>query len=340
MSELYIGVDLGSRFFEQAVVTAEGTVTHKRCWPTSEQNLINAFKRFKGEGHVHMEAGELAAWVREVIKPFVKSIVVSHPRDNAWIAKDPNKGDRVDAFKLAELRRMNRVRPVYYSDERSRRDFRQLVQHYDMLTRREVELKLKARFRMQGVIVHTRSLYTKKGFQKALAQLPSPLLRQSTEQLNATLTYTLQVRSQAYKLMLQASKQFPEIKAFVEGVPGVGAIGGARFSAYVQTPQRFSSKRKLWRYCRLGICYRSSDGKLLSRPKLDKAGRGALKDVARKAFEVAIKAPTDNQFKRAYRRALASTSNHTHARLTVMRKIVSVLRAMWLTNTPYQDQLG
>ena len=342
MSELYVGLDLGSRFFEQVVMTAEGSVTNKRRWATSEQNLISAFKDLKGQGHVHMEAGELAAWVREVIKPLVKSVMVTHPRDNAWIAKDPNKGDTVDALKLADLRRMNRIHPVYYSDKRSRRDFRQLVSHYDMLTQHEVELKqkLKARFRTQGVIVHTRLLYTKRGFKKALGQLRSPLLRQATEQLYLELTYTLQLRAEACKLLVQASNQFPEIKAFVDGVPGVGPIGAARFSAYVQTPHRFSNKRKLWRYCRLGVCCRTSDGKKLSHPQLDRAGRGALKDVARKAFEVAVNSETDNQFKRAYQRALASTHDATHARLTVMRKIVSVLRAMWLTNTPYQDQLG
>jgi hypothetical protein len=62
--------------------------------------------------------------------------------------------------------------------------------------------------------------------------------------------------------------------------------------------------------------------------------------VARKAFQAALRTKDDNQFKRAYEQALASTHNQTHARLTVMRKIVSVLRAMWLTNSPYQDELG
>jgi hypothetical protein len=32
-------------------------------------------------------------------------------------------------------------------------------------------------------------------------------------------------------------------------------------------------------------------------------------------------------------------SSNFHARLTVQRKIVSTLRAMWLNQTPYGDQL-
>jgi len=32
-------------------------------------------------------------------------------------------------------------------------------------------------------------------------------------------------------------------------------------------------------------------------------------------------------------------TDRTHARLTVQRKIASTLRAMWLNQTPYRDEL-
>lgn len=341
MSELYVGLDLGSRHIEQVAMDYDGKVTTRRRFQTSESNLRQAFAELDGEVHVHLEAGELAAWTREVIKPYVKTVTIGHARDNAWIAKDPNKCDKVDAFKLADLLRMRRVHPVYYADDRARRDFKQLVQHYEDLTGEEVALKamIKSRFRTQGVLLHNAAPFTEQGFKKTLAQIASTELRQSILQLYQLLVHTLELREAARTLMLKAGRRFPEIKR-LEGVPGIGPIGAARFSAYVQTPHRFSSKRKLWRYCRLGISYRSSDGKLLAYPQLDKAGCGILKDVARKAFVAALHTKKDNKFKRAYEQALASTHDKTHARLTVMRKIVSVLRAMWLTNTPYQDELG
>jgi hypothetical protein len=77
----------------------------------------------------------------------------------------------------------------------------------------------------------------------------------------------------------------------------------------------------------------------LRRPRLDRNGCGRLKDVTRKAFEAALRERRDNGFKRAYLRALEQTHDKTHARLTVQRKIVSTLRAMWLNQTPYDDQL-
>ena len=63
-----------------------------RRFATSEANLITAFTGLGSDVHVHMEAGELAAWVRSVIAPLVKRVVISHPRTNAWIANDPPQG--------------------------------------------------------------------------------------------------------------------------------------------------------------------------------------------------------------------------------------------------------
>jgi hypothetical protein len=44
--------------------------------------------------------------------------------------------------------------------------------------------------------------------------------------------------------------------------------------------------------------------------------------------------------KRAYAQAFARTQNAAHARFTVMRKIVAVMRAMRINQTPYRDELG
>jgi hypothetical protein len=265
MTTLYVGLDIGSSSCHQVVMQADGQISINRRFSTGEAHLIDAFTGIKGQLHVHLEAGELAPWVRSVIAPLCTRVVISHPPTNAWIHKDPNKRDQIDATKLADLLRMNRVHEAYYAPERSRRDFKQLVQH--------------------------------------------------------------------------AASSFPEVELF-KAVPGMGPIGACRFSASIQTPHCFSNVRKLWRYCRLGVSRRSSDGKLLSRPRLDRAGCGRLKDVTRKAFDASQRRTDDNAFKRAYERALESTHDKTHARLSVQRKIVSVLRAMWLTLSPYRDQMG
>lgn len=341
MSTVYVGVDLGSSAFHQVAIGPAGAVIMNRNFPTSEANLIKAFSDLGGEIHVHLEAGELAPWAASNIAPLVERVVCSHPQSNAWIAKDADKCDRIDAFKLADLLRLNRFKEVHYPRQQSRRDFKTLVQHYDELTAQQARLKtkLKARFRMQGVLVTGERLFSAAGRKPILAQVKSTAVRTAIGQLYELLDQSLASQTQARMLMLRAAQAFPEIKLF-RTAPGVGPIGACRFSAYIHTPQRFSSKRKLWKYCRLSVSHRSSNGKPLRRPYLDRSGCGRLKDVSRKAFEVAVRSRQHNSFKRTYERALAATHDATHARLTVQRKIVSTLRAMWLTQTPYRDELS
>jgi hypothetical protein len=67
----YVGVDLGSSNFHQAALNHRGAQTLNREFTTSEANLIKAFADLHGEIHVHLEAGELAPWASEIIRPLV-----------------------------------------------------------------------------------------------------------------------------------------------------------------------------------------------------------------------------------------------------------------------------
>ena len=339
MSIVYVGLDLGSSNFQQVALNHDGVSRVNRDFTTSEASLVKAFLDLKGEIHVHLEAGELAPWAASVIAPLVTRVVCSHPQSNAWIAKDADKSDRIDAYKLAELLRLNRYKEVHYAPVQRRREFKTLVQHYDELTAQQARLKtrIKGRLRMQGVIVRGERLFSVTGRKPVLAKVKSSAVRTAISQLYAVLDQSVESQTEAKLLMLRAAQAFPEIKLF-RTAPGVGPIGACRYSAYIHTPNRFSSKRKLWKYCRLSVSHRSSNGKPLRRPRLDRSGCGRLKDVSRKAFEVAVRSRQDNGFKRAYQRALETGHDATHARLTVQRKIVSTLRAMWLHQTPYCDE--
>ncbi|MCA1603046.1 MAG: IS110 family transposase [Acidobacteria bacterium] len=185
METVYVGLDIGSSSFHQLIMLPDGSTNLNRRFQMSEANLRTAFSALGADIHVHMEAGELAPWVRSVIAPLVKRVVISHPQANAWIAKDPNKGDRIDAFKLADLLRMNRFTPVYYATDESRRVFKQLVQHYDELTAQQARLRcrIKARLRVQGIIRRDASLFSTAGREPVLRQVSSTDLRAALAQL-------------------------------------------------------------------------------------------------------------------------------------------------------------
>ena len=344
MVKVYAGLDAGSSSCHLVGTDVHGEVMHDKKFMTSERNLVSAFESLPGKVHVHLEASGMAGWIQRVLRERVRHVVrvlVSHPKSNAWIAKDPLKSDRVDAYKLAELLRTGHPREVYYAQEDHRTFFKQVVQHYDDVTDQEtkIKLKIKARLRAQGVLRKGNAVYTREGREEALAKVVSPAVREAIGQLYEILDHTLEAQKKALHLMRREARRYPEIARFRE-VPGVGVILACRFSAYIQTPHRFSSKRKLWRYCRLGVTNRSSDGKPLGRKALDRNGNGRLKDFSRKAFNGASRTLTDNAFSRAYRASLSRTHDKTHARLSTQRKIVATLLAMWKGGTHYKDDTG
>ena len=165
MPKTAVGLDVGSSSCHLVALDEEGRTLRSVKFPTSEAKLISAVAGLPGEVHVHFEASELAGWVHGVVQGRVARIVISHAKANAWIANDPLKSDRRDAFKLAELLRLGRVHEVYYPADESRRLFKYLVQHYDDVTDQEVRLKLKikARLRAQGLIVKGRGVYGPRG---------------------------------------------------------------------------------------------------------------------------------------------------------------------------------
>lgn len=341
---VYCGLDVGSRTFHLVAMNAGGKVLEDRKFDTSETNLVDAFKAVAGELHVHLEASELAGWVRGVLQQKARSVervCVSHAKTNAWIAKDPHKSDKVDAFKLADLLRMGRIHEVYYPDEERRTLFKKVVRHYDDMTQQQARLKrkIKARLRAHGVIVRGKRLYSRTGREEVIAGIGSDAAREVIVQLYELLDHTVEMQQKALKLMRQESRRYTEVARFKD-VPGVSLRLACRFCAYIQTPYRFSSKRKLWRYCQLGVTDRSSDGKSLGRRKLDGNGNSRLKDLSHTAFISSRRTLSDNAFKRAYRRSLRGTHNPVHARLSTQRKILTTLWTMWKKGEKYQDDRG
>ena len=73
---------------------------------------------------------------------------------------------------------------MHYAPDQPRRNFKQLVQHYDELTAQQARLKtkLKARLRMQGVIVSGERLFSATGRKEVLARVASHDLRTAIKQ--------------------------------------------------------------------------------------------------------------------------------------------------------------
>jgi transposase len=319
---------------------ANGKFRGNRCFVTCENNIIDALKAVKAKRkYLVIEAGPLANWVAQSASGYLTQVFISDPRENALIYKSSQKYDKVDTKKLCRLLRLNEFKEVYRPESDQRAIFKAAAQHYldlrDQLT--ALKNKIKAKYRQWGVIdVFTDSVYSVSGRDKFLKQVEHHPICLQLKRLYELMDHIAAIKQDAQTAMISLGCNYPEIKEFKK-MPGMGPIGAHTFDAYIQTPHRFAKRNRLWRYCRLAVTDRSSDGKPLGYKRLDKSGVGELKALSHRAFMSAMK--SDNEVKRFYLQSLQRTHNHKHARLNTQRKILSVMRSIWKKGQAYRAEL-
>ncbi len=118
--------------------------------------------------------------------------------------------------------------------------------------------------------------------------------------------------------MVALRKRYPEIAQF-QRMPGIGVVVAHVFSAFIQTPHRFATKHKLWRYCGLGIRQRSSAGRPLVYKRLDRSGAGVLKVVSHQCWLSSLRTAQPNEVALFYDASLRRTRDTVHTRLNTQR---------------------
>ena len=335
----YLAIDVHAAHCVLGDMDFDGTFLGNRRFPTSERHISEALKAVKAkEKYLAVEESNLAYWVAQVASPYVTEVISSDPRENALIYRSANKRDKVDTHRLCRLLRLGELSRVYHPENDDRAIFKAAVQHYIDLRDQQVALKnkIKAMYRHWGVIEVTGQAVYGSSRDDYLQRVKHLHIRNQLHRLYCLMDETESMQKRALKAMKQLGRKYAEIKEF-EKIPGIGEILAHIFDAFIQTPHRFANKRKLWRYCRLGITDRSSDGKPLGFKRLDKSGLSELKASSYRAWLCAM--GSDNEVRRFYSRSLRQTFSHVHARLNTQRKIIAVIYGMWKRGDAYRPQL-
>lgn len=335
----YLALDVHANNSVLGHMDAKGNFIGNRQFPTSENNIIKALQSIKAkEKLLTLEESTLCYWAAQVATPYVTKVIPCDPRENALIYRSPNKRDKVDTKKLCRLLRLGELNEVYHPENDDRAIFKAAVQHYMDLRDQQVALKqkIKAMFRHWGVInVAGEAVYTIKKRHDYLNRLKHLEIKKQLERLYSVMDKVESMQTQALRAVEKLGRKYPEINEFMK-IPGIGVVGAHTFNAYIQTPFRFANKSKLWRYCRMGVTDRNSDGKPLGYKRLDRSGISELKALTWRAWMSAMRG--DNEVKTSYSNSLRRTYDHVHARLNTQRKILAAMYGMWKTGEPYDPQ--
>lgn len=327
----YIALDVHSSFCEGGYVDADGRERGAswRVATTSIPPLVEAVEAVPRPRSLVIEEGPLADWLARHLRPHVDELVVCDPHRNALIAKEGDKSDAIDWRKLADLCRGGYVKAVHHPEELSRSLFKQHVQLYHERVRHRVAeaLKLVWRVRRLGVFVREKDLADAGRRAAMLEQLPPDEtaradVRVMLDGYDAAAKQVGELRSR----LIGLAKAEPVVRRFCE-LPGVGWVRAATLFAFIDTPFRFKTKQKLWKYMGVGLERRQSGtGRVALR--VPRRCSRVLKYVILGAAKSAI-ASKDNPFADQYGRWLDGGCSPRVARRNVARSLAATAWGMW-----------
>ena len=102
-SEKYIGLDVHQATISVAVVDSQGKLIMESILETKASTILEFFAGLRGSLFVTFEEGTWAAWLYDLLTPYVTNIVVCDPRRNALLQQG-SASDRIDARKLRRRR--------------------------------------------------------------------------------------------------------------------------------------------------------------------------------------------------------------------------------------------
>jgi transposase len=330
-----IAIDVHSTFCEGGWVDHHGNEKAEFQVSTTIPDLLAEVERVPRPRKLVMEEGPLADWLSRHLREAMDELVVCDPYRNALIAKDGDKSDAIDWRKLAELCRGGNLRLVHHPAELERSLFKQHVQLYHDRVKHRVSEGLKViwRVRRMGVMIKEKDLIDSERREAMIAKLPaSELLAEDLKVMLSGYDRAAEQVTLLRRRLVQLVKKDPAIHRLCK-LPGVGPVRAATIHAFVDTPFRFRTKQKLWKYMGIGLEKKQSGtGRVILRSprRFSRVLKSAILGAAKSAA-----ASRDNPFADQYQRWLEDGCSSRIAKRNLARSLAVVIWGMWKSGSEY-----
>jgi len=346
-SSKYIAMDVHKDSISISVRNAAGKIVMESLIETKASMILQFIDGLRGDLYVTFEEGTSAAWLYDLLKPHVTRVVVCDPRKNKSM-REGNQSDKIDARRLAELLRLNHLTPVYHG-EHGLRTLKELVRSYLTVTKdlARVMTRVKAIYRSWAIPCSGKQVYARCHRAEWLGKITEPGVRRRAEFYYLQLDALRMLRQEVRRDLLAESKKHKAWKWLCQ-IPAIGPIRAAVLLGILQTPHRFRTKRQLWNYGGLAIemhssaDYRSVDGELQRSRKnvlvrgLNRNCNHDLKNLFKGAAAVASSKP--GPFEKFYAALVAKGMKPEMARLTLARKIATIVLIVWKKGVSFDAQ--
>lgn len=317
VADYYLGCDVAKSKLDVSLITAQGI----ELWADKLPNDLVAIAQYL----LTLGGAYPAASIRCVVEatgvyhlPFAEaSYAVGIPCQvyNPIITKGATKGtvrgkktDRSDALLIARMGLRGEGRP--YSPEPYR-----LTKHYARSCQKLSVLSSS----FQNYKTHLTDL------------LGGELSSEALDVLQDVQKAIKDARKQLYKDLAESAKG--PIFTRLQTIPGVGPFVASSLLGEIQTMERFTSAHALTAYAGLDPRIRQSGKVLNSTGRLTKRGSTYLRRSAFLAANIARR--YDPEFQKLYDKKRAEGKPYTVAVCVVARKLLTIVRAVWLSEVDY-----
>jgi transposase len=300
--------------------------------PTTIPEITAVLEQVRGPREVVLEEGPLAGWLMRGLRAYADQVTACDGRKNALIAKDGDKDDPLDAGKLADLYLGGYTRAVYHPESAGQAVAKQAVGLYH----ERVAHRVRQANKVMGLLKRWGLMAREQEFQEP-AQREAWVAQLGTGAEAQGVAGHLAVLWQAYDEAVRGEQtmqrevvrlaQQEEVVVRWQQVPGIGWIRGMTLRAYLDTPWRFKSKRKLWKYMGIGLV-REHSGNGYTRVHVDQGANHVLKGVIIGAAETVIMHQRGELYRR-YEQWCADGLTRKNARRNVARDIAVICWALW-----------
>lgn len=246
-SGVVMGIDLGDRFSNYAVIGVEGSVVEEGRVATRAETLSSLLKGVV-RMRVVIETGTHSPWVSRLITAEGHEAVVANARKVKLISRSKNKRDRVDARTLARLGLAGRdlLAPVHHRSEQTQQRRAWLLAR-DTAVRARTELINHVRGIVKSIGQRLPSCSAESFAKQAKPALPTALEPILSPLLTVVQTLTKTIRQYDQQIDAVSRKHYP-VTARLEQVTGIGPITSLAYVLTIEDPARFRQSRSVGAY--------------------------------------------------------------------------------------------
>ncbi len=334
----FIGLDTHCQTTDLAAVSASGRLLRRQRCATNITALRELLLAIPAPRSVAIEEGPMADWLWRNLADCAEEFIVSEPRRNHLIANESDKDDPIDAEKLAQLLRGGYLKAVHHPQSQERAIFKHHVALYHDGVRQRVRQanQIIGALRRYGIVVRESAFDQAEHRKELLDRLPAcRLLHDDLRLLWRSYDRASRDEEQMRRRLVQGAKEEEVIRRWVE-LPGIGWVRAATLLVYLDTPWRFASKAKLWKYLGIGLERRQSGSGPVRLRVVGRCNR-ELKTTILGAARTAVRTK-DNPFAAQYQRWKEDGASDRQAVRNVARSLATTLWGMWKSGGVYHPE--